>query len=521
MAVLSRFILVLILSALPFAAQAADLSAAIATYGGPFKADISAFYAKQGETLWTKDGKPNRDAGQVEEIFENSIWHGLNPANYLGGLEKAKQTDPDGYEILMTRAALQYARDMTGPRVSPGKIGVDAGTWGRAVSAKTILMALGHEKDRSDLLEKTTPRGKTYKALQEELKRLAKEGQDPARHVTVPYTGVLHVGDRSQAVIKLRQKLDMDAKNPDDATLYDDALGRKVQELQSSFGIKPDGIIGPRTIRMINASDRARLEQVVANLEWMRWVGGPGDAPKAILVNIPAMRLWAVKNNKVVHEMSVVVGRPDRPTPVFATKVTGVRFNPNWTMPMTIKRDDYLPKLQKDPLALAAKNITIQQVTDEGVAYVAPETVDWTKVTEQDLKSLRFVQKPGANNALGQIRLLMPNRYDVYLHDTNSPELFDRDGRMQSSGCVRMERPLEIADFVMDGTKGWDKDRLNALLESGRTRDLPTDEAIPIFLVYQTIWPGDNNTLIMGDDIYGLDAKLVQALKDSGRFPPI
>lgn len=511
--------LILATAAMP-AFAATDLATAIQKQGGNYKQALTAFYTAHPEPLWLNGDKPERGSRQIIALFKNSVWHGMNPARYGTENFDALEADPALFEVAMSRAVIQYVRDMTGPRINPARIGLDSGTWLKPPGPDVILTTLSTASDKSDVVEKVAPQGKTYQKLQKELQKMVKAQQEPAQQVIVPFLGVKRVGDTSPEIGVLRQKLGVDTPSGQDPNTYDDTLAREVQKLQASYGLTPDGIIGSRTIRMVNASGRARLEQVIANLEWMRWIDASTKG-KAIIVNIPAMHLWAINNNKVEHEMSVVVGRPDRPTPVFATHVTGVRFNPNWTMPMRIKQEDYLPKLQKDPLALTAKGISIMRVTDEGTESVAPDTVDWNKVTPDDLKTLRFVQKPGSNNALGQVRLLMPNRYDVYLHDTNAPELFGRDGRMQSSGCVRMEKPLEIADFVMEGTEGWNTDRMQAILAAGRTRDIPTTAPVSIFLLYQTIWPADDGDLILGDDIYGLDTKLVAALKDSGQFPPL
>lgn len=471
---------------------------------------------------WSKGDRPTHDARQVEAILADAVWQGLNPANYkVKAIVAAREAkDWPKYDAAMDAAVVQYVRDVTAPRIPPSRLGLSGKFWNTPPSAALILKTLRERKDGSDLLEEVTPKGKTYRALQQKLKDMAEQVARAEQAPVVPYMQRLQVGDSSPMVPALRARLGV--ANDQAPALYDDRLARAVQNFQRDHGLTPDGIVGVRTVRMLNATPRQRMDQVIANLEWMRWIEANAKSGKVLIVNIPAMRLWAIEDGRVQEEMSVVVGRPDRPTPAFATRVTGVRLNPSWTMPMTIKREDYLPKLRENPFALMDKNITIYQTTATGeVIGISPETVDWAEVDEEALKSYRFVQKPGANNALGQIRLLMPNSHDVYLHDTNAPELFGRDGRMQSSGCVRMQNPKAIAEFVLNDNPGWTKESLQTLLQAGKMRDVAAAKPVPVYLLYQTIWPDARGRLVMGDDIYDLDQRLIRALKDAGKYPSL
>ncbi|MES2729736.1 MAG: L,D-transpeptidase family protein [Pseudomonadota bacterium] len=498
-----------------------EMATSITRHAGPYKPSLIAFYKSQ-PIWWSKAGHQTSDAKQVERILADTVWQGLNPDNYkvkaIAAAREAK--DWTSYDVLMTTAVIQYIRDVTAPRIAPSRLKLVGKFWNTAPSADLILATLLKRKDASDLMEDVTPKGKTYKLLQKKLKDMAAQVARSEALPSVPYMQRLQVGDASPMVPALRARLDV--PNNQAPALYDDKLARAVQLFQKEHGLTPDGIVGVRTVRMMNMTPRQRMDQVIANLEWMRWIEAQAKTGKVLIVNIPAMRLWAIEDGKVAAEMSVVVGRPDRPTPVFATTVTGVRLNPTWTMPMTIKREDYLPKLKENPFSLENKNITIHQTTATGeVIAVSPENVDWQDVDEEALKTYRFVQKSGANNALGQIRLLMPNPYDVYLHDTNAPEMFGRDGRMQSSGCVRMQEPAVIAEFILRDNPGWVKDSLATLIASGKMRDVPATNRVPVYLLYQTIWPGEGGQLVMGDDIYDLDQRLIQALKTSGKYPSL
>jgi len=194
-------------------------------------------------------------------------------------------------------------------------------------------------------------------------------------------------------------------------------------------------------------------------------------------------------------------------------------------VPDTIKKEDYLPELQKDPQALAEKGIAFRVRAEDGsgLQTVAPEDIDWANMTAADLKSVQMVQGPGAANALGQIRVLMPNRYDIYLHDTNMPSLFKKDDRAQSSGCMRMSEPQRMANFILGHNQGWSNDRLEYYLQKAKTLEIKAELPTPVYIFYYTIWEGTDGKLIFGNDIYGLDKDLVNVLKSNGKvnFPMI
>ncbi|MBL8640439.1 MAG: L,D-transpeptidase family protein, partial [Alphaproteobacteria bacterium] len=242
---------------------------------------------------------------------------------------------------------------------------------------------------------------------------------------------------------------------------------------------------------------------------------------KYIEVNIPAMQLWAVENGRTQFKMPVVVGRPKRPTMSFVDEIVGIRFNPSWYVPDTIKKEDYLPMLRKNPQALAEKGIAFRVYSAEynHMIDVSPEDIDWQNTSSGGLGAIQMVQGPGAANALGVIRVLMPNQYDIYLHDTNTPGLFQKDDRAQSSGCVRLAEPRRIANFILDDNAGWSEKQLDAQLKRGKTNEIRAAQTVPVYLLYFTMWRDDAGKLIYGQDIYNLDKSLVNSLKQQNKLP--
>ncbi|MGB1077768.1 MAG: L,D-transpeptidase family protein, partial [Bdellovibrionales bacterium] len=301
----------------------------------------------------------------------------------------------------------------------------------------------------------------------------------------------------------------------EDPTIYDDRLSQYVIKFQEENGLKPDGVIGRRTIQALNVRLKDRLEQVIVNMERARWISQEMPA-KYLVVNIPAQTLWAIEGNDIVHEMPVIIGRATRQTNSFVTKVTGVRFNPTWTVPETIKFEDYLPKLIEDPNYLNDKGVEFYWGSGSEALSLPPESIQWAHLSEDDIDAIRIVQKSGDTNPLGRVRLHMPNQYNIYLHDTSSPGKFHRENRALSSGCVRMLEPEKIANFVLAGKKDWSEEKMREILDEGKMRDIWTQETTPVFLLYQTVWLDSSGNLIYGQDVYSKDKQLMQVLKKYG-----
>ena len=211
--------------------------------------------------------------------------------------------------------------------------------------------------------------------------------------------------------------------------------------------------------------------------------------------------------------MPVVVGRRGRETMSFKARVTGVRFNPTWTVPKTIKSEDYIPKLKQNRYYLDDKNVTFIKGWGEGEQVLASSEIDWASLNDSEIKQIRIVQSSGSNNPLGRIRLLMHNKYDIFLHDTNTDQYFGHSARALSSGCVRMSQPESVANFVLSDNKGWNNDVLQDVLAKGKMRDIPATTRIPVYLIYQSAWMDDAGRLVFSPDLYEWDADLVQKLK--------
>lgn len=493
--------------------------------------DILKFYReREGRFLWIgSDGTYNRAARNLIDQIKDSASHGLNPDNYRIGaigsvLDKKFTTEEDAAqaELMMTDAVVRYAGDLSGMRVAPKDIGADPSSWSRGVAAYSILGAMQKTNDPARLIEGLAPQDKTYQALRAALPEAMRLYQESLlkKSAKISFSGVVKPGQSHPVVAVLRDFLMHEKTTSGPSDLYDEEMQKSVALFQKNHGLSPDGLIGPRTIAAINEGPRDRLVKILANLERRRWVRRPLPE-KYVVVNIPQMRLEAVDGGEIKFDMPVIVGRLTRQTMSFVDEIVGIRFNPSWYVPDTIKKEDYLPELRKNPQALAEKGIAfrVRDQETEQMISVLPEDIDWNKMSEADLKSVQMVQGPGAANVLGQIRVLMPNRYDIYLHDTNTPALFKKDDRMLSSGCVRLAEPRRIAEFILSSNPSWSEERLEKYLSDTKTREVAVENPVPVYLTYFTIWRGEDGDLVFGPDIYAQDEALIVALKSKGKTP--
>lgn len=485
-------------------------------------AAIKAFYeSRDYKPYWTDSRRNLEKARAVVALLQDSWTQGLNPDEYhvkkLSELLADGNRDEDRLELLMTDAAGRYGRDMTGMRVNAAAANESAKYWRQPLAYNEILTRIGNTENPKRVLEDLAPKGVFYNRLREELIRLSQESGTHDSILPIRLGGKpFYPGDRSTDVAALRTRLGVthdSRRGPEN--YYDDETAAAVMNFQRENGLDADGVIGPKTLALLNLDTRAQMAQVIANMERLRWMDEK-KPERYILVNIPSQRLWAVDKGEVVHEMDVIVGKPDRQTKTFKAEIQGIRFNPKWNVPMGIKVKDFLPKLREDPTYLSQKGIEIYLGTGSERRTIDGTEIDWSSMTRADMSRLTMVQRQGANNALGRIRVLMPNDYDIYLHDTNTPEYFEKSKRTLSSGCVRMSHPEDIARFVLSRNEGWSDEKMQRTLERGATAEVMASTPFPVYLVYQTMWLDSEGRLVYGDDVYKRDQRLLKVLADAG-----
>jgi murein L,D-transpeptidase YcbB/YkuD len=330
----------------------------------------------------------------------------------------------------------------------------------------------------------------------------------------VPEGPALKPGDAGERVIHLSRRLSADSAlnllTDAPGAVYDSDVEAAVREFQRRHGLEPDGVAGKATLSALNVPASQRVRQIEANLERWRWL--PEDlGERYILVNVADYTLEVVELGRLVLDMKVIVGKPYRHTPVFSDVMTTIVINPTWYVPRRIAIVDKLPLIRKDPNYLKKMGMHVTSGDGAHAKEVDPRTVDWTKIGPKHFP-FRLSQAPGPQNALGRVKFLFPNRFNVYLHDTPSRELFGKTERNFSSGCIRIEKPVDMADYLLTNQPGWNPQRVRDTIDSMRETSIHLDRPIPVHLLYWTVFVDGVGDLQFRPDIYSRDEKLIRAL---------
>jgi murein L,D-transpeptidase YcbB/YkuD len=301
-----------------------------------------------------------------------------------------------------------------------------------------------------------------------------------------------------------------------DPNLYDAPLEQAVKAFQERHGLTPDAAIGPGTRTAMNVPVAQRIDQIRANLERGRWTLHEMKG-EFVLVDVAGFYVSYFRNDEPIWTSKVIVGRDERETPIFRSKITYVVFNPTWTIPPGILVKDKLPELRRNPGALKRMNI---RVLDRSGREVNPHSVNWNQYGPSRLPPYQFVQDPGPNNALGLVKIMFPNPYLVYLHDSPAKSLYEQDQRTFSSGCIRVQQPFELTELVLNDPQ-WNRQKIDAVIATKETRTVNLKTPIPVLLLYWTAQPRPDGQVVFRNDVYGRDQATLAALDSDFRLPVI
>lgn len=324
----------------------------------------------------------------------------------------------------------------------------------------------------------------------------------------VPIGPTLREGDRSERIPLLKDRLFASADLPPPLALgedFDGVLKQAVQKFQARHGLTADGVVGAKTLAELNVPISERIRQLTASLERCQPLPQLLER-RHILVNIADFTLKLFEDGKPLLSMPVIVGKTYRQTPVFTGRITSLVLNPNWEVPHSIATQDLLPKIKKDPGYLDKMHLRVFQGWNSA-PEINPASIDWAALSRTRFP-YRLRQNPGPDNALGRIKFLFANPYDVYLHDTPARELFQKDSRTFSSGCIRLAKPLELALNLLQGTALNSREALAAAISSKETRAINIPSPIAVHLVYMTAWVDPDGSIQFRHDIYNRNSTL-------------
>ncbi len=461
---------------------------------------------------------------------------GLNPKNYhLDAIEsllaeikeamgkRPRKVRPEALvdlEMLLTDAFLLCGSQLVYGQVDPETFQSEWSIKGRIEDLAAVLEKGLADKDIPGALDLLRPNHAMYRGLIKAF-RTTRIAAAAGGWPEFPPGAKLKKGDRDPRVEVLRNCLeargDLTSSERVERVFFDAELEDGVKAFQRRHGLEPDGIVGAATEAALNVSAEVRLTQILANLERWRWIT-QDLGERYILINVADFRVGVFEGVREVLSMPAIVGSAYRRTPEFSGKMTYIEINPTWTVPPKLVREDILPKVREDPGYLKEKGIRIFRDWSEGAPEIDAEAVDWSQV-KADALSFKFRQDPGPRNSLGRIKFMFPNKFDVYLHDTPDRGLFSRAARDLSSGCIRIEKPLDLAEYILRDDPDWSREKILAALADSTTRVIPLRNPIGVHLLYWTAWLADDGQVNFRGDIYQRDAALSEALRQNASTP--
>jgi len=496
---------------------------------------IELYAQREMRPLWVDLEGPGQNALTIANALIASFDEGLNPDDYsvpaISGLWSSRNPSELAWlDILLTQGMSAYLTDMAYGRAEPCLL-------------DPLLFATARENVRNDpghlirqasqapdlehFLQDQAPAHDAYRLLRTALAKyrsLADRGGWPF----IPPGPSIRPDMEDLRVPAIRSLLTINGDyngTEYSSPLFDPELADAVRRFQSRHNLNSDGIIGNNTLAAMNVPVTERIDQILINMELWRWLPHKLEG-KQIYVNIAGFFLQARRDEQVEFATPVIVGKVYHKTPVFSDQVRYVEFNPFWNIPASIARNEIVPAMLKDPAYLRKNNIRMFDGWGDNSREVDPASLNWRQLGGK-ISRYRLRQDPGPDNSLGRVKFVFPNRHDVYLHDTPAHDLFRRDDRAFSHGCIRVSRPIELAHYLLSGDDmSWTMERIQKILGEGKRTVIVLKKPVPIHILYRTAEvDADSGAVFFFKDVYGRDALLQQALFPKGsarlcKYPP-
>jgi L,D-transpeptidase YcbB len=497
---------------------------------------LPAFYEQRGfRPAWINESGSTPDADSLLRALREASAEGLRTADYhysrmadvvrairdrglsagTGALDPQEWADLD---LLLTDAFLVYGAHLVGGRVDPLTLQSGWHVARRETDLGRVLSAALDSGRVAQALRDLLPEHRGYGYLRAALQRYRDiEARGGWRQI--PAGPLLRPGERDARVPLLRSRLsdagDLASASAADAERYDETLAAAVKHYQERHGLDADGIIGPATLVELNTTVRQRIERLEVNLERWRWLP-QRLGERHIVVNIPGFDVRVMEGEQMAMRMRAVVGRPYRMTPVFSDRMTYLVFSPTWIVPQRLAVEDILPQLRRNPAYLRTQGMTVLQRST--MRPRDPASIDWNRVSATNFPYV-LRQEPGPLNALGRVKFMFPNQFNVYLHDSPAQELFSAAARAFSSGCIRIERPLELAAYLLRDDAQWTRERIEIAGQQRTERTVRLRRPIPVHMLYWTAWAEPDGTIHFRPDIYDRDRGVLAALRADAPTP--
>ncbi|HEV2898721.1 MAG TPA: murein L,D-transpeptidase [Pseudaminobacter sp.] len=482
---------------------------------------LAEHYSANPQFIWVTGSTANGRAIEAVRVLSEADSHGLSPADYAITIPgaaysldaaAARQREMIRFEMALSARVLRYVRDAQGGRIDPNRLSGYHDFSAKPINLAAVLKTLAHRQEVRTFLESRHPQNPEYQALRVELEALRASSEN---EIVVDAKLLLKPGETSPELPKLLQLV---ARDVDDefggehgetlwrlgrSERYSEELVPVIKAVQEKNGLKPDGVIGPRTVATLAGASKAdRLDKVAFALEQLRWLPSDLGSPR-VFINQPAYTASYIEGGQEKLNMRVVIGKPSNQTSFFYDEIEQVDYNPYWGVPQSIIVNEMLPRLRRDPGYLDRSGY---EVTDARGRRIPSSAISWGRYGAKVPYSIR--QTPSEANALGELKILFPNKHAIYMHDTPQKALFDRDSRAFSHGCVRLKDPRGMAAAVLGTTV----EHIETKLKQGHSSEKVTRK-IPVYVAYFTAWPDSNGKVEYFGDVYERDARLKTALE--------
>ena len=444
---------------------------------------------------------------EAQGLFYND-YHGTELEKMLSNLNNLNQQELIKLDYLLTDAFFKFGNHLLNGKIDPKNL---PKTWDIAKNRRNQVKLLNKAVDKNNLeiaLRELRPTHPIYQQLIAASKEYQKLKNDFSGFEEIEKGKFIKPGMQDQRLLKIQTRLkSLGYLRPIDtlSNYYSESVEKAIEQFQQENGLMVDGIIGNKSIGVLNQGFDKRAEQILVNLERWRWF--PRDlGSHYILINIANFQLQVVNGNQTISTHKIVVGRESRKTPIFSDEIEFLDFNPSWYIPPTIKNNDVIPGARRNPSYLANKNIDVYNSKGQ---KLSPSQIDWSS---NAVRSYQYKQDPGPSNPLGEVKISFPNRYIIYLHDTSSKSLFEGNFRAHSSGCIRVQNAVDLAKYLISDQKKITSEEIDKIIEQGTTRRIYMNQKVNVHIFYWTAWRENGKTRFT-DDIYNYDEATYKALK--------
>ena len=483
---------------------------------------LATIYAATGmKPFWVSENGPDEKAVVILQVLENAETEGLRASDYnVAGIKSLWQTSNPDYlaqlETQLTLNLIKYVHDVSQGRIIPFKTDpkLFAGAGDNHFKPVLVIEQALTAPDLARYLADLPPSNEYYGKLRTALqfyRNIAGAGS----WKKVEEGKLLYPGDLDERIRQIRQYLIKTGYlnlTKENETLYDEQLIPIIKKFQKQFGLKEDGIIGRKTLAALNTTPEEIINKIILNMARWRWQEHDLGR-RYIMVNIANYDLKAFEDGQEILEMAVIVGKIQHQTPVFSHRVQYVDFNPFWNVPPSIARNEELPELRKDPFYLVNRKVRLFSNWQADGVELDSTIMDWQSITPREMNRYKLRQDPGPWNALGPVKLVFPNTYNVYIHGTPAQELFEHNERNFSHGCIRASQPLALVNFALsDEKQDWSMEKIQEIVVQGERKVVKISTPLPVHITYQTVWVDNQGIINFNNDNYGRDKKIAEIL---------